>query len=72
MKYTLTSLIAYLSANEVNAQWGYDAFYSGYWDYYYYYEIKWAKCHYYEDYYDWYKPRFMVELSQIGPDNDPE
>ena len=40
MKYTLTSLIAYLSANEVNAQWGYDAFYSGYWDYYYYYEIK--------------------------------
>ena len=65
MKYTLTSLIAYLSANEVNAQWGYNGFYSGY-------DIKWAKCHYAEDYYDWYKPRFMVELSQIGPDNDPE
>ena len=70
MKYTIASLIAYLSANEANAQ----RRYGGYWGHYYhnFHQIKQARCHYTEDYYDWYKPRMLIELNQIGPDEDPQ
>ena len=58
MKYAIASLIAGLSANEVNAQIGF-------------LETKKAFCHYTEDMSDFNKPRMLFDLDQVGADDNP-
>ena len=65
MKYTIASLIACLSANEANAQWGY----GGHWSHGR--TEKYARCHYTEDMSDWSKARMMFDLNQRGSDAMP-
>ena len=77
MKYTIASLIACLSASTVDAGssfWGPGGFWGegGFWGDQprVVWEKKRAYCHFTTDYYDWTKPRFLVDIDQWTKDGE--